>query len=95
MGYDSDDSFPIDFEPNGIPFSSKPKGKLSPRSNPIQCERRWKHSFLSVYKQRTTSQFLVMTTASSLKGGRYLQDLCAGSSAYRIINKKQTYYYNY
>ena len=33
---------------NGIPFGSKSKGKLSPRSYPIQCERKWKHSFLSV-----------------------------------------------
>ena len=28
-------------------FLSKSKGKLSPRSYPIQCERKWKHSFLS------------------------------------------------
>ena len=34
-------------EPNGIPFGSKSKGKLSPRSYPIQCERKWKSSFLS------------------------------------------------
>ena len=27
---------------------SKSKGKLSPRSYPIQCERKWKYSFLSV-----------------------------------------------
>ena len=31
MGYDRGDSFPIYFEPNGISFSSKSKGKLSPR----------------------------------------------------------------
>ena len=48
MGYDRGDSFPFDFEPNGTPFGSKSKGKLSPRSYPIQCERKWKHSFLSV-----------------------------------------------
>ena len=48
MGYDRGDSFPFDFEPNGFPFSSQSKGKLSPRSYPIQCERKWKHSFLSV-----------------------------------------------
>ena len=34
--------FPFDFEPNGIPFGSKSKGKLSLRSYPIQCERKWK-----------------------------------------------------
>ena len=30
------------------PFGSKSKGKLSPRSYPIQCERKGKYSFLSV-----------------------------------------------
>ena len=48
MGYDRADSFPFDFEPIGIPFGSQSKGKLSPRSYPIQCERKWKYSFLSV-----------------------------------------------
>ena len=48
MGYDRVDSFPFDFEPNGIPFGSKSKGKLSPRSYPIQFERKWNTSFLSV-----------------------------------------------
>ena len=48
MGYDRDYSFPIDFEPNGIPFGSESKGKLSSRSYPIQCERNWKYSILSV-----------------------------------------------
>ena len=48
MGYDCGDSFPFDFEPNGIPFGSKSDGILSPRSYPIQCERKWKYSFLSV-----------------------------------------------
>ena len=49
MGYDRGDSFPFDFEPNGTPFGSKSKGKLSPRSYPIHCERKWKYSFLSVH----------------------------------------------
>ena len=40
MGYDRGDSFPFDFEPNGNPSGSKLKGKLSPRSYPIQCERK-------------------------------------------------------
>ena len=48
MGYDRRDSFPYDFEPNGIPFGSKSKGKLSPRSYPIPFERKWKYSFLGV-----------------------------------------------
>ena len=48
MGCDRGDSFPFDFEPNRIPFGSNLKGKLSPRSHPIQCERKWNTSFLSV-----------------------------------------------
>ena len=40
MGYDRGDSFPIDFEPNGILFGSKLIGKLSPRSYPNQFERK-------------------------------------------------------
>ena len=39
MRYDHGDSFHFDFEPNGIPFGLKSKGKLSPRSYPIQCDR--------------------------------------------------------
>ena len=39
-GYDRGDSFPFDFQPNAIPFSWKSKGKLSPRSYPIQFERK-------------------------------------------------------
>ena len=49
MGYDRDDSFSFDFEPNGIPFGSKSKEKLLPQSYPIQYEREWKYSFRSVY----------------------------------------------
>ena len=41
------DQIPFYYEPNGFPFGSKSKGKLSPRSYPIQCERKWKHSSLS------------------------------------------------
>ena len=48
MGYDCGDSFPFDYEPNGVPFGSKSKGKLSPRSYPIQFERKWNTNFLSV-----------------------------------------------
>ena len=49
MGYDPGDSFHFDFGPNRIPFGSKSKGKLSPRSYSIQCERKWKYCFFSVY----------------------------------------------
>ena len=48
MEYDRSDSFPFDFEPNGIPFGSKLKRKLSLRSDLIHCEKKWKHSFVSV-----------------------------------------------
>ena len=37
-------------EPSEIAFCSKSKGKLSPRLYPIQYERKWKNSFLSVYQ---------------------------------------------
>ena len=48
MDNDHGDSFVFNFEPNGISFILKSKGKLSPRSYPIQCERKRKRSFLSV-----------------------------------------------
>ena len=48
MEYDRGDSFPSDFEQNGIPFGTKSKGKLSPRSYSIQFDRIWTDSFLSV-----------------------------------------------
>ena len=48
MGYDRSDRFPFDFEPHGYPFGSESKGNLSPGSYPIQCERKWNTSFLSV-----------------------------------------------
>ena len=49
MGYDRGDSFPFDFEHkwNSIWFR-KCTGKQSPRSYPIECERKWKYSFVSV-----------------------------------------------
>ena len=40
--------FSFIFETSGIPFGSKLKGKLSPRSYPIQFERKCNYSFLSV-----------------------------------------------
>ena len=60
MGYDRGDSFPFDFEPNGTPFGSKSKGKLSPRSYPIQCDRKWKYSFFSV--RDADSKYLLCRT---------------------------------
>ena len=48
MEPDRGDSFLSNFEPNRILFGSKSIGKLSPRSYPIQFERKWNYSFLSV-----------------------------------------------
>ena len=57
MGYDRGDSFPSDFEPNGNPFGSKSEGKLSPRSYPIQFERKSNTSFFSVDIQGNRNLF--------------------------------------
>ena len=51
MGYDCGDSFPLDFEPNRIPFGSKSKGKLSSRSYPIQFDKKLNNSFLSALRK--------------------------------------------
>ena len=56
MGYDRGDSFPLDFEPNGNPFGSKSKGKLSSQSYPIQFERKLNTSFLSVGSESSIIQ---------------------------------------
>ena len=66
MGYDRGDSFPFDIEPNGIPFGSESKGKLSSRSYPIQCEREWKCSFVSV-RLRNNKAALKHTMAPPLQ----------------------------
>ena len=60
MGYDRSDRFPFDFEPNGIPFGSKSKGNLSPRSHPIQCERKWKYSFLNALQVMKTAMSMLI-----------------------------------
>ena len=60
MEYDRGDSFSFDFEPNGNPFGSKSKGKLSPRSYPIQIERKRKTSFFSVVISKYASQVAQM-----------------------------------
>ena len=46
-GYNHGDRFPFNFEPNGLPFGSKSKGKLPTQPYPIRFERKWKCSFLS------------------------------------------------
>ena len=69
MGYDRGDSFPFDLEPNGIKFGSKSKGKLSPRSYPVQFERKWKHSFLSVAHYVS----LAMCECNLISEGQYLR----------------------
>ena len=59
------------FEPNGITFGSKSKGKLSQRSYPIQCERKWKYSFLSVDRKTATDRLIAVreTGVSQHQGG--------------------------
>ena len=60
------DSFQIEWDMiiqyNGIPFGSKSKGKLWPRSYPIQFERKWKHSFLSVLGTQGNPDFEFLST---------------------------------
>ena len=59
MEYDRGDSFHLFFlfrfwtKWNSIWFR-KSKGNLSPRSYPIQCERKWKYSFVSVSRKQNT-----------------------------------------
>ena len=71
MGYDRGDSFPFNFEPNGNPLGSKLKVKLSPRSYPIQCESKWKYSFLSVGRKTATDRLIAVreTGVSRHQGG--------------------------
>ena len=47
MKYDRGDSFLSNLNEIDFHFGSKSKGKLSTRSYPIQCERKWNTSFLS------------------------------------------------
>ena len=58
MGYDRRDSFSFDFL-NQMEFHlcSKSKGNLSPRSYPIQFERIWNTSFLSVRYEKLPSDW--------------------------------------
>ena len=72
MGYDRGDSYPFDFEPNGFQFGSKSKGKLSPRSDPIQSERKWKYSFISVLPKTTAIRHAAVreTSVSQHHGGQ-------------------------
>ena len=45
--YDRGDSFPSDFEPNGIPFGSKLQRKRSPRAYSVRFERKRKSNLAS------------------------------------------------
>ena len=76
MGYDRGDSFPLDFELNGIPFGSKSKGKLSPRPYPIQFERKSNTSFLSVSGQQIGSLELVIGWVTTLRVTYFLVGGC-------------------
>ena len=48
--------FSFDFKPNGFPFGSKLKGKLSPRSYPIHFERKCRYSLLIVASHDSISE---------------------------------------
>ena len=48
MVYGRGGSSPFDFKPIGNQFGSKSNGKMSPRPYPIQFERKWNTSFISV-----------------------------------------------
>ena len=77
MRYDRGDSFPFNSEPNGNPFGSKSKGKLSPRSYLIRCERKWKYWFLSVpYHDRLRYFYTIMFTHSKWTPQNVVIDLC-------------------
>ena len=67
MRYGRGDSFPFDFDSNGFPFGSKSKGKMSPRSYPIQFERSWKYSFLSVSQYLLNGTFFMKSTITEAK----------------------------
>ena len=87
MGYDRGDSFPFDFEPNGILFGSKSKGNLSPGPYPIQYERNWEYSFLSVVKLLLRQQRRVLSFSMAVWGSNYCIgiNLCRGISPIRQV----------
>ena len=60
MGYDGGDSFPFNFELNGIPFGSKSKGKLSPPSYLIQFHYTEKTIFSFPFKLNGTVLLLIL-----------------------------------
>ena len=67
MGYDHGDSFLLDSEPNGIQFGWKSKGNLSPWSYPIQCERNWRYSFISVWSRSQRDDCEIMLICMPIK----------------------------
>ena len=64
--YDRSDSFPFDYEPNGIPFGSRSKGKLSVQSFPFQFERK-KNLIFSVIVSKTLKNIANNGTSIKLK----------------------------
>ena len=88
--------FPFDFDPDGIPFGSQSKGKLSPRSYPIQHERKWKHGFLSARVKEQSQEAGVKSDDLILWkiGTGTLESETAGSRILfrRIFNCKISYF---
>ena len=69
MGCDGGASFPFDFEPNGLPFGSRSREGLSPRSCPILCGGRWRYGLLR-------KSFISNFKNPSRKTREYNIDLC-------------------
>ena len=87
MGYDRGNSFPFDSEPNGIPFGSKSKGKLSSRSYPIQCERNWKYSFLSVTDVPISSSHIrLRNTITAFLVGKFVHVCKSWNATFTFTN---------
>ena len=87
MGYDRGGSIPFDFEPNGkIHLVQKLKGKLSPRSYPIQFERKWKYSFLSVDRKNDCKTGIFWYHGGPIEGP--LKTTLGQSQHYRIEGLK-------
>ena len=76
MEYDRGNSFPFDFESNRNPFGPKSKGKQSPRSYPIQYERKWNYSFLSLTSESGLQK--------SVKSFAYMRSHISKSITYKI-----------
>ena len=72
MGYDQDDSFPFDFEQNGIPFGSKLNGKLSPHHIQFNVKEN-RNIVFSVYRKTSAVTSTDRETSVSQHNGAQLR----------------------